>query len=159
MYDSFGAGIWFIVSVILSIVGGIVLYFTFLKKSNEEKFDGFAGWMYDFLTFRKMMIESILKICYLISALFVTLISFIAGGNILACLIVLVVGNLIVRIVYEFSLILLVICRNTTDISKKLSNNCCQKEEVKVEVKPVEVKSEVKAEAVETPSENTESNE
>lgn len=33
-------------------------------------------------------------------------------------LVTLLLGNLVVRIAYEFSLILLVICRNTTEIAK-----------------------------------------
>ena len=63
MYNSYGvsstildsspkfvaSGIWTIVSVILAIIGGIVLYFTFLSKKNEGKFTGFLGWLYDFL--------------------------------------------------------------------------------------------------------------
>lgn len=150
------AGIWMIIAAVLAVVGGIVLYFTFLKKSNEEKFKGFAGWMYDFLTFKKMLIENLLKVLYLICALFITLSSLaMIGVSFLGFLMYLVFGNLFVRIIYEFSLVLLVICRNTTDINKKLGGNCCKKEEVKVELKP-----EVKAEAVEvsTEDENTESN-
>ena len=140
-------GIWLIISAILAIIGGIALYFTFLKKSNEEKFKGFTGWLYDFLSFKKMLIESLLKILYLICAIFVTLYSFIAGGNILGCLILLVLGNLFVRIAYEFSLILLVICRNTTDINKKLGNNCCKEEKPIVEINhETEVKTETKVE-------------
>ena len=42
-------------------------------KKNEGKFTGFLGWMYDFLTFKKMVIENILKILYLILAEFITL--------------------------------------------------------------------------------------
>ena len=65
------SAIWIIVSLVLAIVGGIVLYFTFLKKDNEGKYTGFLGWMYDFLTFKKLTIENVLKILYLICAIFV----------------------------------------------------------------------------------------
>ena len=34
------------------------MYFTFLKKDNEGKYTGFLGWMYDFLTFKKLTIEN-----------------------------------------------------------------------------------------------------
>ena len=81
------------------------------------------GWLYDFLSFRKMFIEALLKITYLISAIFVTLSAFAVISNFLAFLLYLVVGNLVVRVAYEFSLILLVICRNTTDINKKLKGD------------------------------------
>ena len=116
--------IWMIVSLILAIVGGILVYFLFLSKKNEGKFTGFWGWLYDFLSFKKMFIETLLKITYLILAIYITLFSFaLIGYNFLAFLFTLILGNLAIRVVYEFSLVLLVICRNTTDISKKLSNS------------------------------------
>ena len=137
MFESFGgsadAGIWVIISAVIAVIGGIVLHFTFLRKSNEGKFNKFLGWMYDFLTFKKMLIENILKVLYLIFAIFITLASFsIIGQSFLSFIVVLLGGNLLVRIVYEFSLILLVICRNTTDISAKLSKKCEKTEETSV---------------------------
>ena len=78
--SSSASAIWSIISVVLAVVGGIVLYFTFLRKKNDGKFKGFLGWLYDFLTFKKMMIEEILRVCYLIMAIFITLASFKAGN-------------------------------------------------------------------------------
>lgn len=136
MYNSYGvsptildsspkfaaSGIWTIVSVILAIIGGIVLYFTFLSKKNEGKFTGFLGWLYDFLTFKKMMIENVLKILYIIVALFVTLSSFgLMSISFLAFLLTLVIGNVLIRVIYELLLVKLVICKNTTEINKKLN--------------------------------------
>ena len=136
MYNSYGvsstildsspkfvaSGIWTIVSVILAIIGGIVLYFTFLSKKNEGKFTGFLGWLYDFITFKKMMIENLLKILYIIVALFVTLSSFgLISISFLAFLLTLVIGNVLTRVIYELLLVKLVICKNTTEINKKLN--------------------------------------
>ena len=121
--DAINSSVWMIVSIILAVVGGILIYFLFLSKKNEGKFKGFAGWLYDFLSFKKMFMEALLKITYLILALYITLSSFaLIGTNFIAFLGTLILGNVILRLVYEFSLLLLVICRNTTDISKKLSN-------------------------------------
>ena len=116
-----GNSVWVIISAVIAVIGGIVLYFTFLSKKNEGKYTGFLGWMYDFLTFKKMVIENILKIIYLIAASFITLASFaVISNSFLSFVLVLVVGNLITRIMYELFLVVLIICRNTTDISKKL---------------------------------------
>lgn len=113
--------VWIIISAVIAVIGGIVLYFTFLAKKNEGKFTGFLGWMYDFLTFKKMVIENILKIIYLIAASFITLASFaVISRSFLSFILVLVIGNLVTRIMYELFLVVLIICRNTTDISKKL---------------------------------------
>ena len=117
-----GSTVWIILSLILAIVGGILIYFLFLNKKNEGKFKGFLGWLYDFLSFKKMFLEALLKTTYLIVAIYITLSSLaIIGDSFLGFLLQLVLGNVIARVVYEFSLILLVICRNTTDIAKNTS--------------------------------------
>ena len=120
--DVIDSSVWIIVSAILAFIGGILIYFLFLSKKNEGKFNGFVGWLYDFLSFKKMFMEALLKITYLIVALYITLSSFaLIGTTFIGFLVMLIVGNVIARIVYEFSLLLLVICRNTTEINKKLS--------------------------------------
>lgn len=126
MYSMRGAelGVWGIISAVIAVIGGFVLYFTFLSKSNEGKFTGWKGWMYDFLTFKKMVIENILKIVYLILAIFITLSSLgVISESFLGFLAYLIVGNLVLRVIYELSLVILIICRNTTEINKKLSKN------------------------------------
>ena len=120
--DAVNSSVWLIVSIILAVIGGILIYFLFLSKKNEGKFKGFVGWLYDFLSFKKMFMEALLKITYLIVALYITLSSFaLIGTSFIAFLATLIIGNVVARLVYEFSLLLLVICRNTTEINKKLS--------------------------------------
>lgn len=125
-----GSTVWVILSLILAVVGGILVYFLFLSKKNEGKFTGFLGWLYDFLSFKKMFLEALLKVTYLIIAIYITLYSFVLiGDSFLGFVLTLVLGNVIARVVYEFSLILLVICRNTTDIAKKTSKKVEEKKD------------------------------
>ena len=131
---SAGNSVWVIIAAVLAVVGGIVVYFTFLSKKNEGKFTGFLGWLYDFLTFKKMVIENILKILYLIIAAFITLSSFaLISSSFLAFLAYLLLGNLLVRIIYELFLVVLIICRNTTEINKKMGKSEVVKEDKKEE--------------------------
>ena len=112
---------WMIIALILAIAGGILVYFLFLKKDNENKFTGFLKYLYEFLSFKKMWLESILKISYLILAIYISLMSFeLIGTSFLGFILTLVFGNIVLRVVYELSLLLLTICRNTTEINKKL---------------------------------------
>ncbi len=114
-----GNAVWLIVSLIIAVVGGILIYFLFLSRKNEGKFTGFVAWLYDVLSFKKMFLETLLKITYLVLAIYITLSSFaMIGSNFIGFLVTLLVGNLVVRIIYEFSLILLIICRNTTEIAR-----------------------------------------
>lgn len=112
---------WMIIALILAIAGGILVYFLFLKKDNENKFTGFLKYLYEFLSFKKMWLESILKISYLILTIYISLMSFeLIGTSFLGFILTLVFGNIVLRVVYELSLLLLTICRNTTEINKKL---------------------------------------
>ena len=120
----FGNAVWVIIAAVIAVIGGIALYFTFLSKKNEGKYTGFLGWMYDFLTFKKLVIENILKILYLIAAIFITLSSFaVISSSFLGFLCYLVIGNVLVRVGYEMLLVILVICRNTTEMNKKLGSD------------------------------------
>ena len=114
---------WLKTSFVIAIIAGLVLYFTFLSKKNEGKYKGFLAWTYDFLNFKKMLAETLLRIGYVISSIFITLFSFaFISVNMLSFVLVLVLGNIILRIIYETILIALVICRNTTEINNKMKN-------------------------------------
>lgn len=117
------------VCLIIAIIGALVLFFTFMGKKNEGKFHGFLGWMYEFLHFKKLLAESVLKVLYLITAADFTLsaLAFLIFGNgfefsvrIGVFFILLILGNVLTRLVYEFALVVLIICRNTTEINKKM---------------------------------------
>ncbi len=114
------AGVWTLVSFILAICGALVLYFTFLNKNNDNKYPGFLGWLYDFLTFKTLTLETILKVAYLFVAIFITLASFeLIGVNFLSFLVTLVLGNLIARVVFESGLLILLMYRQLVKIGNK----------------------------------------
>ena len=129
-------GVWMIVSIILAVSGGIALYFTVFTKQNEHKFKGFMGWLYNFFTFKNMLLETLLKILYIIVAIYITLSSFsLISISFIAFILQLTLGNLLASIGFDFSLLLLTICKNTTEINDKLSKT---KKETKEEKKDKE---------------------
>ena len=111
--------IFLITSIVVAIVGGIAVYFIYLNKKNE--YVGFLKILHDFLNFKLLIIENILKITYLILAVFVTLYSFIyIGISFISFLITLLLGNLTLRISYELILLLIKICKNIEEINSKM---------------------------------------
>ena len=113
-------GMWLIISFVAAIVGGIILYFTFLSKKNENEYTGFKKTLYDFLNFKTLTIEALLKICYLITAIFITLMSLgLIATSFLSFIMLLVFGNLMIRIIYEFSLLVILIYRNVKELNEK----------------------------------------
>ena len=111
---------WTVVAFVLAICGAIISYFMFVKP--EKKYDSkFVNWLRSFLNFNEMLIEPILKVTYIFFALFITLSSFsLIGINFLAFLLTLLLGKLFIRVVYEASMMMIGIWKNTKEINKKM---------------------------------------
>ena len=109
---------------LIALVGGVCAYLMFVKSDEEPK-DPRLLKLKEFLSFKKMIIEGLLKATYIVFALFVTLYSFLimVGTSFITGLMLLILLNIMLRIGYEASLIVLLIWRNTSDISKKLGKN------------------------------------
>ena len=111
---------WMTVSLILAIVGGILIYVLFVKSKKKQD-NKFLAWCKDFFDYKKMLIEDLLKAIYLILAIYITLSSFAyIGTNFATFILTLLAGNVILRLVFEGSLVLIMIWKNTTEINKKL---------------------------------------
>ena len=124
-----GAGVWVIVAGVLAVVGGIVLYFLFTSKKNNGEYNGFLAWLHSFLRFDKMMVESMLKILYLIAALFITLSSFaFISSSFLSFLLYLVFGNIFARVMFEFSILGIQLWKNTAEIKDAITDKKIAKE-------------------------------
>lgn len=140
LYNTPSPDVWAIVSFLVAICGGIILFFTFLNPRNEEGYTGTTKKLYDFLSFKTMTLEAILKICYLVFAIYITISSFsYISTSFVAFLLILVLGNVIVRIVFEGALLILMIYRKLNEINNKM--NPIKETKVKVEMKKEEKKS------------------
>ena len=119
-----GFYIWAGIATILAIVGGILLYFLFVKSKNEPK-GKFAKWLKDFLSFKIMWIEPILKCVYYIATIATILISFgflgYGGTGVLMFFCTLIFGPIAVRLMYEAAMMFIMIWRNTRDIADNTS--------------------------------------
>lgn len=126
-----GAAVMVVLLFIIAIVGGIVLHFTFLSDKNEGRYTGFLGKLYDFLSFRVLCIEGILRLFYVISvcvlcmtAIVVLFSGFVADGGfgraLISFILMVVLGNLLLRIAYELSLLSVLLVKNVIDINRKL---------------------------------------
>lgn len=114
-----GSVIWGIIAAVLAVVGGILVYFLFIKKDNKGLNKKLVT-LKELLDFRIMIIEPILKVLYLIGTIYVILFSFsFIGQSFLLFLIVLILGPITIRLVYEGFLIMIMIWKNTKEIAQK----------------------------------------
>lgn len=111
---------WLTIAAILAIVGGFVVYFLFMSSKNEKKFTGFTKWLYDFLNFKNLTLELILKVCYVILAIYTTLSAFnYIATSALEFFGILIIGNLLLRVAFEAALLVIMIYKNTKEINEK----------------------------------------
>ena len=110
--------IWMAVAGVAALIGGILIYFLFVKPETEPKND-FLKWLKDFLSFKIMWIEPILKMVYYMATIFTIIFSFsflsYGGAGVLAWLGCLFFGPITVRLGYEIMMIFIMIWRNTRD--------------------------------------------
>lgn len=123
-----GTAVWTVIAFIIAIAAGIMIYFMFVKdnKPVSEKLQKLK----DLLDFKTMLIEPILKIVYIIATVFIILFSFgLISLNFVSFLMVLILGPIAIRIVYELMMINIMIWKNTKEINDniKAKNNVLPK--------------------------------
>lgn len=110
-----------LIAFIVAIAASIVIYFVFMDKKEESKYTGFVKNLYDFLHFKINFIEAFLKIAYLTTTLYVTITSFsLIKVDVALFFMTLILGNIIIRILYEAAFLLYNIYLNTKEINNKL---------------------------------------
>lgn len=116
-----GIEVWSIIALILAIVGAILVYFLFVKAKTTPK-NKFCKWFKDFLAFKIMWIEPILKVVYYFATIYVVLFSFsflaLGGAGVLLWLCTLILGPIAIRLIYEMTMMFIMIWRNTRDIAE-----------------------------------------
>lgn len=118
--SSASSNVWTIVALVLAICGAIISYFLFVKPDKKYP-QKFVNWLRSFLNFNEMLIEPILKVTYIFFAIFITLTSFnLISYSFLSFLLYLILGNLFIRVVYEASMMMIGIWKNTKEINKKM---------------------------------------
>ena len=117
---SAGSDVWTIIALVLAICGAIVGYFLFMKPEKNYP-NKFVNWFRGFLNFQEMLIEPILKVTYAFMLIFITLTSFnLISYSFPAFLLYLIGFNLLIRVVYEASMMMVGIWKNTKEINKKM---------------------------------------
>ena len=79
------------IAILVAIILGVVLYCTFLKKENEDKYTGWKKVAYDCFNFNKFYTEDIMKLVYvMLTAAFVVVGLFMLFIDLATALILLV---------------------------------------------------------------------
>lgn len=116
-----GSEVWVIISIILAVIGGILIFTTYFNKDKGKDYTGFKKTLYDFLNFKITIIEPIFKVLYFVLAIAITLSSFsYITVNFFEFIAVLVFGNIALRLSFELLLLVLNLFKDVSDINKKI---------------------------------------
>ena len=142
--NSFTLGqVWVIVSVLLAVIGGVLIYSNYLSKDKEDKYTGNQKKIYDFFNFKITIIEPIFRLLYVVCTIALTLGSFsLIGKNFFEFIGTLVFGNLALRLCFEFVLLIFNMFNNIDMINRKMPG------------KPKKESTEKKSKEVEETSKN-----
>lgn len=143
-------------AIMLSVAATVALAIFVLPDKNRKKFSGIVGWAIDFLNFRTIYLEKILKYLYIALNCFCViggpLIMFSAIGErylgglyVTYGLLLLVAGPIVLRLTYEILMMGILLVKNVIEINNKLRGSA---EEAP---KAPEAPATAEAPAVETP--------
>lgn len=119
-----------VICLIVAVIAAVLLLALFLPRRNEYKFRGFGGWLYRVLNFKSLFTEGLLRFLYVVYAGYITIAPLVSlfmadlgdsfweafGTTLLG----IVVSHLVIRIAFELLMVLIVICRNSSEISHKI---------------------------------------
>lgn len=113
---------WIIGLVVAAIAIGIIINFSFLRKSNEGKFKGFWGKVYDIFSMNRFYTEDIVKLLGVITFLIITFIGLymIFTGEIAGGLLLIIFGNIAARLGYELIIMFAIVARRTVSMDRRL---------------------------------------
>lgn len=110
-----------LLGLIVVLACGLALYFLFVRKTPEKPLSHALAWLHDALNFRTLFTEKLLRVLYCITVCGLILASVdLLFSNFIGAVLLFVIGNVAARIGFEFALLLLILCRNTQEINRKM---------------------------------------
>ena len=123
--------------IALSVILALVIYFVFIKSPNVNNYQGLAKKIFDFFTFKSFCFKEILKLIFLLlfsyNVVYGALTLFV---NPIHGLSTLILNNIILRLVFEFFIMIFDIKENTSNISKcfyPIDDDACFEEDEIIE--------------------------
>ena len=144
--------IWFLIfCVVISLVIAAAVFFVIVKSSRTPR-GRFLNWLKEYLNFRSILIENILKFLYLFFAVYITIYSFgFISESVLSFFGILILGNIGLRLLFEFGLMFIIMWKNTSDSSvssRDIRDYLVSKREKTVESRPAASRPVVEKEVV-----------
>ena len=114
-----------IVSLVLAIVATVLAFIFITPEKKRASLPKFFQVVADVFNFKGLIIEKILKALYIFLTIYVILDGFFmifVGAPFFSCLLTMVLGPVLVRVVFELLMMLVLLVKNVISINNKLKN-------------------------------------
>ena len=114
---------------ILALGAAIAAFILIVPENKGRQLTGFMRVLHDILNFKQLLLEKILKFCYIFATVYFVLavlfssfemFEWDAGTGLLLMLSSLTLVPLLIRVIFEMSMMLILLVKNVIDINKKL---------------------------------------
>lgn len=115
--------------LILALGAAIAAFILIVPENKGRQLTGFMRVLHDILNFKQLLLEKILKFCYIFLTVYGVLdglfrsfemFEWDAGTGLLLMLTSLTLVPLLIRVIFEMSMMLILLVKNVIDINKKL---------------------------------------
>jgi hypothetical protein len=115
--------------LILALGAAIAAFILIVPENKGRQLTGFMRVLHDILNFKQLLMEKILKFCYIFFTVYAVLAGLFssfemfewdAGTGLLTMLASLTLVPLLIRVIFEMSMMVILLVKNVIDINKKL---------------------------------------
>ena len=127
-----GSNAFRIVCLVLAIALAVVICVLVLPKGRRPHLRGFLAWLHEYFNFNILMVSTLLKILYIFIACLVLFsgIYVLFAINALGGLLIIIIGSVLVRLLYEFLMLLVIAANSLIQIRRAVSGETSNPEPV-----------------------------
>lgn len=123
-----------IISLILALIATILVFIFIIPERKRPVLNNFGKFLHDLFNFKFLIIEKILQFFYVFATIAIILIgfftlfqvqrSFYGGSRWIGYygFVIMLLGPIVVRLVYEFAMMAIIVVKNIIQINNKLKN-------------------------------------
>lgn len=124
----------YLLGAIFGLAATVLAAIFLVPESKKEKFKNskFMLWLHDFLNFRTLIIEKILKFVYILATAFCICGGFFmlfSKGGFVTGLLTMIFGPIVVRITFELLMLAIIAVNNIIQINKKMPGTVSKEDE------------------------------
>ena len=111
-----------IIGIIAAVIVTVLMYIFVIPDKARQNLPGFLQFIHDVVNFKTMILESVIKLLYVFCTLGCICVGILLlfGSTFWVGLIVLVIGPLVLRVIFELIMLFVLQVQNVISINRKL---------------------------------------